>query len=80
MEWMLVNLAFKSINTFLHEPRFQENLRNALSQDIDLKTLFEIAQSNSGITLNLKADFDGQRYFFRHKRKTPFTWCFKKTS
>lgn len=77
MEWILVNLAFKSTNTFLHEPRLQEHLRKALSERIDLRTLFETAQSSKEITLKLKTNFGGRRYVFRHAKKAPFMWCLK---
>jgi len=77
MEWVLVNLAFRSTNTFLNEPCFQDNLREALIRGDDLRSFFDIPQPNNKMTLILNLEFEGRRYFFRHIRKAPFMRCFK---
>jgi hypothetical protein len=78
MEWILVNLAFESTNTFLHEPKLQEYLRKALSENRNLKTFFEVFQSNNETILKLKMDFGERRYVFRHTKKAPFMRCLRK--
>jgi hypothetical protein len=80
MEWVLVNLAFRSTNTFFHEPWFHEKLCDALSRGVDPKTFFEISQSTGETILKLKAEFDGRKYTFVHTKKTPFMWCLKRGS
>jgi hypothetical protein len=78
MEWMLVNLAFKSTNTFLHAPWLQSVLIDAFNKGIDLKTLFEVTESNDEIMLKLATGLDGHKYLFHHTKKTPFMWCLRK--
>lgn len=80
MEWVLVNLAFKSTNTFLYESQLQEKLGHALNNGIDLATFFEVAHSDNKTVIILKEEFSGQRYSFRHTKKAPFMWCLRRES
>lgn len=77
MEWMLVNLAFKSTNTFLHEPLLRDQLRYALSHGADLKSLFEVSWRNDRVVLRLKTGLGGRKYVLFPKKRTPFMWCLK---
>jgi hypothetical protein len=53
-------------------------LIDAFNKGIDLKTLFEVTESNDEIMLKLATGLDGHKYLFHHTKKTPFMWCLRK--
>lgn len=80
MEWILVNLAFRSTNTLFHEPSLRDKLHDALSRGVDLKEFFDLSLFNGDTVLKLKSEFSEQKYSFSLSNKTPFMWCLTRDS